>query len=147
MNWTCSQTAQIHMLPPLTAQGYLPPGVHSSTLDELLARFGQGSEQRIAQADSLRWLVPICQRAGIARLIVNGSFVTSRREPNDVDCACLPGPAYDPGSPAANELRQGLPFLEIKVVTEEDFRFLVETLFASDRKMAPKGVVEVVLWT
>jgi hypothetical protein len=119
----------------------------AATLDELLSRFGHGSDQRLAQADSLRWLLPLCQRAGIARLLVNGSFVTSRHEPNDVDCICLQGPAYDPASQAAYELRQGLPFLEIKVVNQGDFDFFAETLFASDRKMVPKGIVEVLLWT
>jgi hypothetical protein len=134
------------LIPPLNEDGYLPPGIHVAALDEFLSRFGRGSDQRDAQADSPRWLVPLCRRAGISRLVVNGSFVTSREEPNDVDCVLLQGPDYDSASAAANEIRTGLPFLEIKVVNQDDFDFFVETLFASDRKMVLKGVVEVLLW-
>jgi hypothetical protein len=43
------------------------------------------------------------------------------------------------------ELRQGLPFLEIKVVTREDYAFFADLLFATDRDMIPKGMVEVEL--
>ena len=32
----------------------------------------------------------IAKRAGVQRLIINGSFVTAIVEPNDVDCVLLP---------------------------------------------------------
>jgi len=133
------------MIPDLNEQGYLPAGIHRATMDELLARFGHGSPQRQAQADSLRWLAPLCKRAGIERLLINGSFVTSQEEPNDVDCVLLQGPAYNPMTLAAAEIRRGLPFLEIRIVNEDDFRFYADVFFASDRKMNPKGVIEVIL--
>ena len=34
-------------LPPFTAQGDLPPGLHRATLAEVLERFGSGSPQRM----------------------------------------------------------------------------------------------------
>jgi hypothetical protein len=40
-----------------------------------------------------------------------------------------------------------LPFLEIKIVAREDYEFYAQTLFASDRGMIPKGVIEVAVWT
>jgi hypothetical protein len=79
------------------------------------------------------------------RVVLNGSFVTNRAEPNDVDCLLLQGPDYDPASPSAIELRQGLPFLEIKIVREEDFDIFASTIFGTDRDMIPKGVVEISL--
>jgi hypothetical protein len=114
-------------------------------LDEVIDRFGQGSEQRVAQAQSLRWMLPLCRAAGITRLLINGSFVTSRLEPNDVDCALLAGSDYDHDSAAAVELRNGLPFLEIKIVNQEDFDFFAGTIFASDRDMISKGMIELTL--
>ena len=114
-------------------------------LQEVLDRFGSGSAQREAQAQSLQWLVPICRRAGIAKLLINGSFVTDRLEPNDVDCVLLQGPAYRTDSDAAAELRQGLPFLEIKIVTQADYQFFAETVFGTARDGTPKGVIEVEL--
>jgi uncharacterized protein DUF6932 len=138
-----SKPATATMIPEFDDNGYLPAGVHRASLDEVLARFGSGSEHREAQADSLRWLIPLCRRAGIVRLLINGSFVTSRAEPNDVDCVLLQGPDYRPDSLPAAELRGGLPFLEIKVVNQEDHDFFAGTIFASDRDMIRKGMIEV----
>jgi len=44
------------MVPPFQSGGYLPPGIHRASLDEIEARFGQGSELRKVQMESLRWL-------------------------------------------------------------------------------------------
>lgn len=65
------------MIPPFDQNGYLPPGVHPATLDEIEDRFGRDSELRQVQMESLRWLAGVAKRAGVMRLIVNGSFVTS----------------------------------------------------------------------
>jgi hypothetical protein len=119
--------------------------VHVATLEEVIDRFGHGSEQREAQAQSLRWLVPLCRRAGVSKLLINGSFVTDKVEPNDVDCVALQGPSYSAISTEAAELRQGLPFIELKVVAQIDYDRFRDVLFASDRAMIDKGVVEVML--
>ena len=131
------------MIPPLDEHGYLPPGVHPATLEEVIERFGHGSEQREAQAQSLRWLLPLCHNAGIARLLLNGSFVTGKDEPNDVDCVALQGLDYKAQSPSAAELRQGLPFIELKIVSQTDYDRFRDVVFASDRDMIAKGVIEV----
>jgi hypothetical protein len=46
---------------------------------------------------------------------------------------------------AAAELREGLPFVEAKVVTAEEFDFFTSVLFAFDRDRMAKGLVEVAL--
>jgi hypothetical protein len=51
------------LIPELNELGYLPPGVHAASLDEVIARFGVGTEQRQAQGESLRWLLPISRQA------------------------------------------------------------------------------------
>ena len=43
------------------------------------------------------------------------------------------------------ELQAGLPFLEIDVVDQDNFDFLVETFFTTDRDCVPKGMIEVIL--
>jgi hypothetical protein len=133
------------MIPDFDEHGYLPAGVHPASLDEIEARFGRQSEVRHVQMESLRWLVELVKRAGVRRLIVNGSFVTGRLEPNDVDCVLLAesGPSRD--TEASHEILGGLPFLQIALIGQEDFDFMVDTVFATDRKWTPKGVVEVVL--
>jgi hypothetical protein len=131
------------MIPGFNAQGYLPPGVHGATLDEIAERFGQESELRQVQMESLRWLADLARRAGVLRIVVNGSFVAEAYEPNDVDCALLIGHDY-PRDPAADaELQQGLPFIQAELLTQETFHFYVDTFFGTDRRGVPKGVIEV----
>jgi hypothetical protein len=58
---------------------------------------------------------------------------------------CVAGAGISHWFRAAAELRQGLPFLEIKIVTEQDYGFFAETIFGTDRESIPKGVIEVPL--
>jgi predicted nucleotidyltransferase len=133
------------MIPPFDDNGYLPPGIHSASLDEIDARFGHESELRTAQMQSVRWLIDLARRAGVERLVVNGSFVTDAFEPNDVDCVLLIGPGFPIDTRAQSELLSGLPFLEIDLVGQADFNVMVERFFATDRAAIPKGMVEVLL--
>ena len=64
---------------------------------------------------SLRWLVGVAQRAGVKRLIVNGSFATDVFETNDVDCVLLVGADFPHDAEAEAKLIAGLPFLPIDV--------------------------------
>jgi hypothetical protein len=111
------------MIPPFNEFGFLPPGIHPATLAEIRDRFGGPSEIRRAQTDSIGWLIDLAARAGVQRIILNGSFVSDIMEPNDVDCVLLigPGPSKDPT--ADDELLQGLPFLDISLVGPKDFDY------------------------
>ncbi len=131
------------MIPTCNDDGYLPPGIHRASLEEVAARFGQESELRQAQMESLRWLVDLAQRAGVERIVVNGSFVTDKLEPNDVDCVLLIGPGFPRDSAAEMELLAGLPFINLELVDTAAFEQFTEKTFATDRNLVPKGMVEV----
>ena len=131
------------MIPAFDDNGNLPPGVHPATLDEIEKRFGADTELRHVQMQSLRWLVEIARRAGILKIIVNGSFVCDTPEPNDVDCVLLLPLDYPKDKSAAEELLEGLPFVEIYLVETEDYNFFVQQFFVKDRKNEPKGMLEV----
>jgi hypothetical protein len=133
------------MIPPFNETGVLPPGVHAATLAEITARFGVQSELRRVQMDSIRWLVELAIKAGVQRIVLNGSFVTDIMEPNDVDCVLLASEC-SPLPSAERELLQGLPFLDIALVGPDDFDQLVKVMFASDRFVVPKGLIEVIAW-
>jgi hypothetical protein len=133
------------MIPEFTDKGYLPAGIHRTTLEEIAARFVQESELRRVQTESLHWLVDLARHAGIERIIVNGSFVTDKLEPNDVDCALLGGPDYPRSAAAETELLAGLPFIEMHILGPGRFERFVETIFGTDRTLVPKGVIEIVL--
>ena len=134
------------MIPAFDEQGYLPPGIHPATLDEIEARFGNEPELRRVQMESLRWLVDLAQRVGVERLIVNGSFATDEFEPNDVDCVLLASADFPRDAEAEAELIAGLPFLQIDIVKQTDFDVMVETIFATDRRFRRKGMLEVIPW-
>ena len=133
------------MIPQLNDDGYLPPGIHRATLDEIAVRFGREPELRRVQMQSLRWLVDLAKRVGIQRIIVNGSFVTDKWEPNDIDCVLLRGHGFPLDQAADAELWEGLPFIQVVIVGQEDFDLYVEEIYATDRHANPKGMIEVIL--
>lgn len=132
------------MIPEFDEHGYLPPGIHGASLEEIALRFGRQSEVRRAQMQSVYWLIDLAIKAGVQRIVLNGSFVTELLEPNDVDCVLLIGPGFPKDRRAESELLEGLPFLEIELVNQEGFNLLTETIFATDRRQVPKGMIEVI---
>src|SRR4051794_25945138 len=123
------------MIPSFDAEGFLPPGLHPATFEEIRDRFGGPSEVRRAQMESIRWLIDLAARAGVERIVLNGSFVTDIMEPNDVDCVLLVSPVTTADPAAEEELVQGLPFLDISLVGRNDFEYFVDRFFAADRMM------------
>ena len=122
----------------------MPPGIYPATLEEVAARFGQESEVRQVQLESLRWLVDLARRAGVQRFVVNGSFVTNKLEPNDVDCVLLIGLDFPRDTSAQEELSIGLPFINMELAEQKAFDKFTEAIFAKDRDLVPKGMIEVI---
>ncbi len=75
-------------IPELTEEGYLPPGEHQCTLNEVEDRFGNipDSERRHKLCEELRGFIDSILPLNIgSKLIVNGSFVTKKNYPGDID--------------------------------------------------------------
>jgi hypothetical protein len=132
------------MIPAFNEDGYLPPGVHPATLEEIAVRFGQESELRRAEMDSVRWMVDLAWQAGVQRIVINGSFITDALEPNDVDCALLIGADFPANPGSFEEFRRGFPFMTMDLLDQENFDVYINEVFASDRRDIPKGMVEVI---
>ncbi len=133
------------MIPPFNENGYLPPGLHKASLDEIAERFGWQSGIRRDEMESLQWLMNVVKKLHVKRLVLNGSFVTDEVEPDDVDCVLLVDPDHPRDCSVEEELLDGLPFLEIDVVDEMGFNILIGQFFVTDRECVPKGMVEVLL--
>lgn len=89
-------------LPAFNDEGDLPPGLYRATLSAVFERFAQGSLQRLAIADRLSRIYRLVASTGaMARFVVFGSFVTAKREPNDVDIVLLMEDAFDLASVTA----------------------------------------------
>jgi len=130
---------------PFNEHGYLPPGVHRATLDEIEARFGSLTPERRELMQSLRWLVDMVRRDDVLRLIVNGSFVTTETNPGDVDCVALIGPGFGLHGIDPDEWREPLPFVHLELADAIIFQDYVDRIFGADAFLIPKGVIEVIL--
>ena len=106
----------IAMIPPFDDFGNLPPGIHRATIEEVRDRFGDGSPEREAEMDELAAFANWAKAFGIIRIIVNGSFVTGRLSPGDVDVIILPGPNADMDA-LPNDL--DFPFLQIIMAADD----------------------------
>ena len=83
-------------LPELNEQGELPPGVHQATLYEVTTRFGKEAGQRLKVTDRLKRIYQIARATGkLERLIIFGSYVTVKPEPNDVDIVLIFSDDFD----------------------------------------------------
>ncbi len=134
------------MLPPLENEGNLPAGIHLGTTEELAARFGSGSEERATEMSEQLLFIEAARKAGVRRLLVNGSFVTAKLAPNDIDVVILPGPDYPRQGPPLDSDELVWPFLQLVVAADDaDFEAWAITTFGTDREQRPKGVVEVIL--
>ena len=75
-------------VPDFDEGGFLPPGVHFCTLDEVKRRFGlfQRSDRRPNLFNSLLGLMADVQRTDLfVAVVLDGSFVTAAATPNDID--------------------------------------------------------------
>ncbi len=85
-------------IPLLNTVGMLPTGVHDTTLEEGRNRFGsfQGSDHRPRLFTRLEELVAALKRSGLFEaLLIDGSFVTVKPEPNDIDLVAVLRPGHD----------------------------------------------------
>lgn len=77
------------MIPDFRDDGYLPDGVHLATDAEVIFRFGVSSPRRRRLVLRLRRWIELSRQAGAIRLLIDGSFVTAKESPNDIDAVVL----------------------------------------------------------
>src|SRR5436309_1490284 len=85
-------------IPAFEQHGFLPAGVHDCTLGEIKAVFGtfQGSERRPRLFANLEAFIAEAAASGIVRsVIVDGSFVTATKRPNDIDLIVVVDAGHD----------------------------------------------------
>jgi hypothetical protein len=71
------------MIPELV-KGNLPEGIHKCTIKEIEERF-TFSDRRKELFSGLKQAVNNLDKAGVERVYIDGSFVTSKQEPVDID--------------------------------------------------------------
>ena len=68
--------------------GYLPEGLHPASEGEVEERFGRATPRRRRLVSRVKAWLRLARVIGAHRFFVNGSFVTAKPEPGDVDCVC-----------------------------------------------------------
>lgn len=117
-------------IPPLDQYGLLPVGVHDCTLDEIKTTFGlfQTSDRRPKLFQKLQELI---SEARFARsLLVDGSFVTAKPDPNDIDLVLV--------LPVSHDLTADLPLAQYNLVSKRR----VQRRFGFDRIAVREGTLE-----
>ena len=72
-------------IPDFRPDGYLPEGMHPASEAEVTFRFGTANRQRRRLVLRVRRWIELAHRINAPRLFIDGSFVTAKAEPNDVD--------------------------------------------------------------
>lgn len=139
-------------IPPFRADGYLPQGLYLCSEAELTFRFGAATRRRRRLILRVRRWIELSRRVGATRLLIDGSFVTAKPEPNDVDAVVLLPVDFDTrielGEIAALELEEMLlarsPEEIFAAEDDSDFSQWVE-FFSRTRESdgRKKGLVEV----
>jgi len=79
----------------------LPEGIHRCTVEECENTFGRfsGSDRRPRLAETLRRYVQDARASGIAvAVVIDGSYVTEKAEPNDIDLILVLRRDFDPSA-------------------------------------------------
>ena len=76
-------------IPPFRADGYLPEGIYVCSEAEVIFRFGSSSRRRRRLILRLRRWLELGRQVGAQRLLVDGSFVTAKEDPHDIDTVIM----------------------------------------------------------
>lgn len=137
------------MIPEFDTRGVLPKGIYRANWQEIVKRFG-GNRQRRKLLRGLKEALDLLRSAGCRRVYLDGSFVTDKKSPHDVD-VCWDIDGVDPMSldsaffdfengRAAQKARFGAEFFPAqapqRLKTFLDF-------FQIDKESGhPKGIIE-----
>ena len=139
-------------IPAVQPNGELPPGEHQASLDEIEARYGVSTDCRKLLMQGLRKAASNFKLSGVSTLWINGSFITDKEEPNDIDGCWEYTPAIDTkkldpvflGSRKEMQNKYGLDFFIANII-EAGSGLPFPKFFQVNRDGDPKGIIVVKL--
>ena len=139
-------------IPALQANGELPPGEHEASLDEVEAVYGSSNDCRRLLMRGLRKAANNFGRSGVRTLWINGSFITDKEEPNDIDgcweyIPVVDSEKLDPvflGTREEMKDKYGLDFFIANII-EMGSGLPFPQFFQVNRDGDPKGIIVVKL--
>jgi len=139
-------------IPKLQDNSELPEGEHLASLDEIEAVYGSFTGRRKELMKGLRDASTNLEAAGVRTIWINGSFVTDKKEPNDID-GCweytqqVDISILDPvflGNRGEMKRKYGLDFFIANII-EADTGLPFPKFFQKNRDGDPKGIIVVKL--
>lgn len=130
-------------VPALRSDGTLPPGIHQATLDEVLAAFHAVSVERQTLDNALKTAITLIKQKNLAQQIaLDGSYITSKPDPEDIDMAVLtPGIFQMDGEQIYAAEGIDLALLDIQFAHDApDFQQWID-FFSVARNFTPKGII------
>ena len=140
------------MIPEFREDGYLPEGLHLANEAEVMFRFGSSTPRRRRLVLRLRRWLELARLTKARRFLVDGSFVTAKDDPNDIDAVVFLADDFEEqvsgGSDAALELEEMLLTRRPEeIFAAEDLRDWEEWVEffgrSRERDGRRKGIVEV----
>ena len=140
------------MLPSLRKSGLLPTGMHLTTWVELVEKFGV-NKQRLKLLEGLKKGLNLLQKYGCTEVCIDGSFVTAKLLPNDIDVAYdntrMDWKKFIKEQPEFNDIKNGSRIQKEKYQSDfyayNAFEDSILQFFQFDRDGNPKGIVKIYL--
>lgn len=140
------------MIPEFNKYGNLPAGIYKSSMTCIKKIFGTNSEKRILSFDKFRNFLELLSpfKKNIKRIVLDGSFVTSKESPGDIDCIMIIENNFRFTPEIVEKLCDSKKLYNIHLFVFEEknterYRDILN-IFSKDRDLKPKGLVEVILW-
>jgi len=73
------------MIPKFTEEGFLPKGIYKATIEEVKTSFGISNPKRKKLFNGLLRALNNLKSSGIKKVYIDGSFISSKTSPNDID--------------------------------------------------------------
>lgn len=140
---------------PELRDGVLPPGVHDCTIAEIKARFGVyslGSSRWEFARKLEEYLTEARSTSIVAWVAVDGSFVTDKPDPNDVDVVIAlsqelaldrPVRPFEYNLASRRRVQQRFPFDVLVAAVGSPKLSEHMAFFQTDRDGRPKGILRV----
>ncbi len=137
-------------IPALQSNGELPPGEHEATLDEIEIVYGKSTIRRKSLMQGLREAADNFAFSGVTTLWVDGSFVSSKDNPDDIDGCWEYSPhvnvdKLDPiflGCREHIKALYGLDFFIANII-ESESGLPFPRFFQVNRDGEPKGILKI----
>jgi len=139
------------MIPDFNKHGNLPAGIYRASIDDIEKRFGLNSKKRILLFKTFRNFLELIMpfKTNIKQFILDGSFVTTKENPGDIDCIILIKDNTRFTPEIVDKLVNAKKLYNIHLFIREErnikeYKKLLD-LFSKDRDLKSKGVIEVIL--